>query len=129
MAEKNPKEIFDRIGVLYKKRNDTEVAEFLGITRDRLYAAKKRGTIPYKEIIANCPPEDLSYVLTGFSSQYSEDMTFQLEESAKKDPENYDEIRKVVTEELWALHQEMSQKIKSTGRLLIARLRNEGKPK
>jgi hypothetical protein len=59
--------IIERIRTFKGLKNEGEVASLLGFAQQTLSTQKKRGTIPFKEIIALCDRENLSidWVLLG----------------------------------------------------------------
>ena len=64
------RDIFEIISIIKEKNNlksETQVAEILGMSQQVLSAYKKRGTIPYQEIIEYCHKESLSldWLFTG----------------------------------------------------------------
>jgi hypothetical protein len=65
-------EIIERIRIFKGLKNEGDVASILGFAQQTLSTQKKRGTIPFREIIAFCDKENLSadWVLLGVGPKH-----------------------------------------------------------
>lgn len=59
--------VFERLLEVTESSNFEELANYLGINYGTLRNQKRRGTIPYEEIVSKCDDGDVIYVLKGYN--------------------------------------------------------------
>ncbi len=76
-------EIIDRIKEVLETKKDTDVAQALNIKRNTFALRRKRGSIPYEEILTFCNKKDISvdWALTGKrpKSQKERELLYEIE--------------------------------------------------
>ncbi|EHO41107.1 CI repressor [Caldithrix abyssi DSM 13497] len=72
MQTKNVSEILERLKIAYNIKNDSRLADFLGVTRSTISTWKSRNSIDYDLVFAKCKNLNINWLLTGQGSMFLE---------------------------------------------------------
>ena len=110
-------EIIDRIKEVLKTKKDTDAAEALNIKGNAFALRKKRGSIPYEEILTFCNNKKLSvdWILTGKGpkTQRERDLLYKIESSGIREIEAVYDTTKEAMDDIMGTPGEIAGKLEA----------------